>query len=294
VAKIPDELKQTDGLKSVRADIKRRQLRLSREDHVEYKHIVLERDYPFATLRIRRADDEGNSLDVEAVKDLRDSLTELADDPNIKVLFVTGNDRVFSVGADVKKIKDLTPWEVRDLVRRGKAVFQRLEEMDCVTIALINGLALGGGLELAMCCDFRIASPKARFGLVEAKIGIVPGWGGTQRLPRIIGMARALEMVYTGETIKSDEALKLGLIQRIIEKGQDIEEEGRKYAEKFVKLSKISLMLGKRAVRTGFEMPLIYGNALESELFTLAWASKDREEGFNAFLEKRKPDFKDE
>jgi len=294
VAKIPDELKQAEGLKSVRADIKRRRLKLCREDLVEYKHIVLERDYPFATLRIRRTDDDGNSLNIEAVRDLRDALIELADDPNIKVLFVTGNDRVFSVGADVAQIKDLNPWEVRDLVRRGKDVFQRLEELDFVTIALLNGLALGGGLELAMCCDFRISSPKARFGLVEAKIGLIPGWGGTQRLPKIIGMARALEMVYTGETIKPDEALRLGLVQQIIGKDDDIEEEGRKYAEKFLKLSKVSLMLGKRAVRTGFEMPLIYGNALESELFTLAWASKDRMEGFDAFLQKRKPDFKDE
>ncbi len=294
MVKTPDELKRAEELKDVKEDIKRRTVQISPEGAMEYEHIKIERDYPFATLRITRSDDPSNSLNVKAVRELGNALYELSDDMNIKVLFITGNGRLFSTGADVRQIKDLGPWEVRDLTRRGKEVFQRVEEMDCVTIALINGLCLGGGLELALACDFRIAVPKARLGLVEAKIGLIPGWGGTQRLPKVIGFSRALEMVYTGDTIKPDEAFKLGLVQLVIEAGQDLEEEGRKYAQKFLKMSRIALMLGKRAVRAGYEMPLIYGNALESELFALAWKSKDRKEGFDAFLEKRKPKFTDE
>lgn len=294
MVKTPDDLKKTEELKDVKADIKRRTIKISWEGAMELEHIIIEKDHPFATLRINRSDDPSNTLSIDTVRELRDALNQLSEDIKIKVLFVTGNERVFSTGADVKQIKDLGPWEIRDLARRGKEVFQRLEEMDCVTIALVNGLALGGGLELAMCCDFRICVPKARFGLVEPRIGLIPGWGGTQRLPRIVGVARALEMVYTGETIKADEAFNLGLVQLIIGNDQDLEEEGRKYAQKFLKLSRVSLMLGKRAVRTGFEMPLAYGSAFETELFTLAWGSKDRKEGFDAFLEKRKPKFIDE
>ena len=294
MVKTPDEIKQTDDLKEIKAAIKQRVLKISKESAVEYKHIAIEHDYPFTTLRIKRADDEYNSLSIEAIRELRDALNVLSDDPNIKILFVTGNDRVFCTGADVKQIQNLDQWEVRDLAHRGKEVFQRLEEIDFVTIALVNGLALGGGLELAMCCDFRIASPKARFGLVEAKIGLIPGWGGTQRLPRIVGIPRALEMVYTGDTIRAEEALQLGLVQVLIDKDEDLEEAGRKFARKFLKLSRVTLMLGKRAVRIGCEMPLAYGDAFESELFTLAWTSKDRKEGFDAFLKKRKADFKDE
>ena len=294
MVKTPDEIKQTDDLKEIKAAIKQRVLRISKEVAVEYKHLKVESDYPFTTLRIKRADDEYNSLSIEVIRELRDALNILSDDPNIKILFITGNDRVFSTGADVKQIRNLDLWEVRDLAHRGKEVFQRLEEIDYVTIALVNGLALGGGLELAMCCDFRIASPKARFGLVEAKIGLIPGWGGTQRLPRIVGIPRALEMVYTGDTIRAEEALQLGLVQVLIDKDEDLAEAGRKFAQRFLKLSRVTLMLGKRAVRIGFEMPLSYGDAFESELFTLAWASKDRKEGIDALFEKRKPEFKDE
>ncbi len=292
--KRPDSTRKTDSLKDVKAAIKKRAIKVYQEGKVDYKNIIIERDYPFATLRIRRPDDDYNTLSIETTREMRDALNSLSDDLNIKVLFIAGHDRVFSTGADVKQIQKLDAWEVRDLVRRGKEVFQRVEETDFVTIALINGLALGGGLELALCCDFRIATAKARFGLVEAKIGLIPGWGGTQRLTRILGMPRTLELVYTGETIRAEEALELGLIQKLIGKDEDLEKAGREYAGKFIKLSRVTLMLGKRAVRTGSEMPLAYGAAFESELFTLAWTSKDRREGFDAFLNKRKPEFKDE
>ena len=258
-----------------------------------FNHLDLICEYPYAVLRLDREGDQLNTLDYKICQEIYDALEIVWDDDKIKTLIVTGNERVFSTGADMKSLHKISPYEARHLSRRGKEAFGRLEEINVPTIAAINGLCIGGGLELALCCDFRIASTKARFAQSEVNIGVIPGWGGCLRLPRIIGQANALRMIFTGEMISAKEALDLGLIQKLVKSEEDILEVAREYAKPFVNRSRISLMLAKRAVKTGLEIPLKYACEFESELFGFAWTSEDREEGVESFLKKEKPKWKD-
>lgn len=257
-----------------------------------YKDIEVIKDYPFVIVRINRAGDQLNTLNLSACNELDAALSEIWDDTESRVLILTGNDRVFSTGADVPSIKDISPHEARHFARGGKMAFARLEELNIPTIAAINGLCLGGGLELALCCDFRIASQKARFAQSEVNIGLIPGWGGCVRLPRTIGQTNAMRMIMTGEMINAKEALEIGLISNIVPSNESVVDCCKEFAKPFVSRSRIALMYAKKAIKTGMEIPLKYANDLESEMFGFAWASEDREEGIDAFLKKEKPEWK--
>ena len=185
-----------------------------------------------------------------------------------------------------------SPNEARHFARSGKLAFGRLEELNIPTIAAINGLCLGGGLELALTCDFRIATQKARFAQSEVNIGIIPGWGGCLRLPRVIGLSRAMRMILSGEMISAKEALEIGLINKLAPNDGDIIDVCKEYAKPFLNRSRVALMYAKRAIKAGYEIPLKYANELENELFGFAWASEDRVEGIDAFLKKEKPVWK--
>ena len=258
-----------------------------------YDHLDLIYDLPYAILRINRQGDQLNTLDTESCREIYDILEEVWDDDKIKTLIVTGNDRVFCTGADVRALQHIGALEARHLSRRGKEAFGRLEEINVPTIAAINGLCIGGGLELSLCCDFRIASSKAKFSQSEVNIGLIPGWGGCLRLPRIIGQANALRLIYTGEMINAKEAFDLGLVQKVVPTEDDLIEAAKEYAKPFVNRSRVSLAFAKRAVKTGLEIPLKYAEDLESELFGFSWSSEDRKEGIDAFLKKEKPEWKD-
>ncbi len=224
---------------------------------------------------------------------MANALRTVEHDPKIRVLIVTGNDKTFSTGVDVSdsSVEGMDALEARFLSRLGKQMFGRLDALEIPTIAAINGTALGGGLELALSCDFRIASERALFGLPESNLGIIPGWGGTQRLVRHVGYAKAMELILTGEIIKANDALALGIIQEVVPKGEDVVEASKKWSEKFTKRSRVALALCKKAVRMAAELPLRYGEEFETELFALAWASKHRKLGIDAFLDRKKPDF---
>jgi len=258
-----------------------------------FNHLNLIYEYPFVTLRIDRENDQLNTLDIETCREIYDALEIIWDDEQIKTLIVTGNDRVFSTGADLKWLSNVSPYAARHFSRRGKEAFGRLEELNIPTIAAINGLCIGGGLELALCCDFRIASTKARFSQSETNIGLIPGWGGCLRLPRVIGQANALRLIYTGEMINAKDALELGLVQQLVPAENDCVEAAKEYAKPFVNRSKIALMFAKRAVVTGIEIPLKYAYELESDLFGFTWTSEDCKEGIQSFLKKEKPKWKD-
>ena len=258
-----------------------------------FHHLDLIYEHPYVILRLNRENDQLNTLDMEICREIYDALEIIWDDEKVKALIVTGNDRVFSTGADLRSLHNISPYEARHLARRGKEAIGRLEDLNIPTIAAINGLCIGGGLELSLCCDFRIASTKACFSQGEVNIGIIPGWGGCLRLPRVIGQANALKMIFSGEMINAKDALELGLIQKIIPTEEDIVEAAKEYARPFVNRSRISLMFAKRAVKTGLEIPLKYAYDIESELFGFAWASEDRVEGMESFLKKEKPKWKD-
>lgn len=251
---------------------------------LDWPHLELRLEYPFAVLQLRRPDDKWNTMNTSTMSMLDEALEWVYQDPNIKTLIVTGQDPVFTTGADVRgELHQLDQWEVRDFVRRGKQVFAKFEEMDCPTIAAINGLALGGGMELILCCDFRIAVPKARMGLTEANLAIVPGWGGSQRLVRTVGKTEALRMIYSGEQVRADRALETGLISAIVP-AESLLDDCRAFAKDFVNKSRLTLGLGKREVYLGLETSLHYGNAAESEMIALSWTSQDRQAALKAFV----------
>ncbi len=259
----------------------------------ELKDIRLEIDYPYAILRIDRKGSKFNNFIPDLIYEMDAVLSEVEHDKKIRVLILTGTKRVFSTGVDVlhKEIREMDPSQARYFSRTGKIMFNRLEALDIPTVAALNGTALGGGLELALACDFRVASERAGLGLPESNLGIIPGWGGTQRLIRHVGYARAMEMILAGELIKASEALELGLVQVVVPKGEDVIDAAKKFSEKFTTRSRVALAICKRAVRMAAELPLKLGEEYEADLFAFTWASRHRKLGIDAFAEREKPEF---
>jgi enoyl-CoA hydratase len=209
-----------------------------------------------------------------------------------RVLLITGaGDKAFCAGADITELRNRDTMSKKRGAEKGQAVFAKLTELPIPSVAVINGFAFGGGLELAMACTFRIATPAAKMGLPEIKLGLIPGYGGTQRLPRLIGEARALEMVMTGRTVKADEAGRIGLVNRVVE-GDPIE-QALAFTREFTRFSLPALQFARSAVARALDVPVNEGLKIEAELSTLAYGMRDAEEGMAAFEEKRKPSFTD-
>ncbi len=232
-----------------------------------------------------------NALSFAILQEIADAIDAAATMP-ARALIITGaGEKAFCAGADIKELRG------RDLVAQkrgaefGQAVFARLDAHPLPSIAAINGYAFGGGLELAMACTFRIGAPTAKMGLPEIKLGLIPGYGGTQRLPRLVGEARALDMIMTGRTVGAEEAERIGLLNRIAE--GDVVEAAIAYARSFSGFSLPTLGFARAAVRRALDLPIHEGLKVEADLSTLAYRTQDAEEGMAAFAEKRKPEFKD-
>ena len=214
------------------------------------------------------------------------------DEGEVRALLVAGaGDRAFCAGADVKELTGRTPLEHRRGLRFGQALFERIADLPVPSIAVIDGFALGGGLELAMACTFRLATSAARMGLPEIKLGLVPGYGGTQRLPRLVGEANALDIVMTGRMVKADEGLSMGLVNRIVE--GDPVEAGLAFAAELTGYSLPALRLAREAVRRALDLPVREGLEVEADIGALSYQTADAAEGMSAFIEKRPPDFRD-
>lgn len=233
-----------------------------------------------------------NALSFQIIRDIGAAIDEVAGRGGVRALFFRGTgDKAFCAGADIKELRHRTLVEQKRGSELGQFVFAKLDALPIASIALINGYAFGGGLELALACTFRLASNSAKFGLPEVKLGLIPGYGGTQRLPRLIGEARALEMILTGKTIDAAEAERVGLVNHVVE--GDLFEAGIDFAAKFTRYSLPVLDFARRAVQRAGDLPLTEGLRVEAELSTLAYRTGDAEEGMAAFQEKRKPEFKD-
>jgi enoyl-CoA hydratase len=225
--------------------------------------------------------------------DLDAAIDSVASDPAVKVIVITGQGRFFVAGADINQLdKVKNRDEGAALARNGQRVLSKIEQLTKPVICAINGMALGGGLELAMACHIRVASEAARFGQPEINLGIIPGFGGTQRLSRIIGPARATELILTGEMISAEEAQRLGLLNAVVGPDQ-LEETVRALAEKIAAKSMPAIRAALRAIGGGLDVSLADGLALEAKVFGEICETEDKTEGMRAFLEKRQPNFQD-
>jgi len=235
---------------------------------------------------------ELNAQNSKMLAELTALLTDIEMDDGVKVVIITGSgDKAFIAGSDVKEMQTKTSQSIREFHTANRIMLEKIERLPKPVIAAINGFALGGGCELAMSCDFRIAAENARFGQPEINLGIIPGAGGTQRLTRLVGMTKAKELILTGDIIDADTALNIGLVNKVVPQ-YDLMSEAKALAQKLLTKSSAALSLAKAAINCGWQMPLSSALDLEMQCFSLCFATEDHKEGMSAFIEKRKPDFK--
>jgi len=256
-----------------------------------YENLKLEREQNVLWLILNRAH-RLNAFNDVLLEELADALDTAEKDASIRCIVVIGDgDRAFSAGADVTMFPKATAVKAEEFSRMGQKVFGKIEEMSKPVIAAINGFALGGGLELALACDFRVAAEHAELGSPEIGLGLIPGWGGTQRVVRLIGLARAKEIVMLGNRLKADEALKIGLINKVVHYDK-LRDEVREMAKKLADGPPIAMKYAKHALNFGTQVPLETGLRLEAGLMGLTFSTDDLKEGLEAFMGRRKAEFK--
>lgn len=257
----------------------------------DYRYLRVDLHEHAALLTIDRTE-KLNALDSDVLEELADAVTEAFLDDDVRGIVITGaGDKAFVAGADIEMLVEQDVIEGRNNSLIGQDVMETIEDGPKPVIAAVNGYALGGGCELALACDFRIASTKAVFGLPEVGLGIIPGYGGTQRLPRLVGTGHALELILSGGKIDAQEAMRIGLVNRVVEPTALIE-EALACVARIAKQGPVAVEFAKQAVRRGMLMSLKDGFELESDLFGMISSTADMKEGMRAFLDKRKPEFR--
>jgi len=258
---------------------------------MSFENIILETENSIATIFFNRPK-ALNALNNALFDELNIALDEINANRDIKVLILTGKgDKAFVAGADIAELVKMNPLQGKYFSRKGQKIFSKLEELPIPTIAAVNGFALGGGLEAAMGCDFIYASEKALFGLPEINLGLIPGFGGTQRLARRVGINKAKELVFTGKNINAQTAFDYGIVNKIC-KPEELMEDVLKTANIIASKGKTALRSAKEAIQNGLNADIETGCKIENDIFGLTMASEDAKEGTTAFLEKRKPEFK--
>ena len=252
--------------------------------------LQLTRREEFAIVVLRRPE-VLNALNYETLRALDGALDEVERSDARAVLITGDGTRAFCAGADIGELVGRSVTQKYEGTRLGQRVFSRLEGLRLPSIALVNGFALGGGCELALASTFRLAAPGARFGLPEVKLGLVPGYGGTQRLPRLVGMSAALEIMMSGRMVPADEALRMGLVSRVVD--GDLVEAGMAFARAFTRHSLLALELIRDSALRGIDVPIADGLRIEADLSTVSMLSEDGAEGIRAFIEKRGAIFRD-
>ena len=257
----------------------------------EFANLLLEREGPIAIVTVNRPK-VLNALNTQTLQELDRAIALLAADAGVHAVVLTGaGEKAFVAGADISELASLTPAAARDHAAMGQRVFDAIERMGKPVIAAINGYALGGGCELAMACTIRIASETAKLGQPEVNLGLIPGFAGTQRLPRLVGAGRALELLLLGDPIDAGEALRIGLVNKVVAPAA-LAEEARRVAAALAAKAPLAVRYILEAVHGGAQSTLAEGQAAEAALFGLTAATDDMREGTRAFLEKRNPEFK--
>jgi enoyl-CoA hydratase len=261
---------------------------------MDFKNLIYKKENGIAQIIINRPE-KRNALNRATRLEMADALEDTKTDPSVKVLVISGSGgKSFISGSDLTELSTFTPLEMEDFVSNlGQQFYTRFEQLEKPVVAMINGLCLGAGLELAMACDIRIASNSSRFGQPEILLGIMPGGGGTQRLSRLVGIGKAKELIFTGNMIDAQEALRIGLVNQITPT-ENLEEVVMSMAKHIAEQSPLSIKWAKKSINAGQETTLSMGMAYEALAECLLFSSKDREEGMDAFFEKRKPQFKGE
>ncbi|HHV16644.1 MAG TPA: short-chain-enoyl-CoA hydratase [Gelria sp.] len=256
-----------------------------------YKFILLEKEDGIGILYINRPE-AMNALNTGVLEEIIQVAEEISRDDEIQVLIITGaGDRAFVAGADIKEMHELTAVKGREFGYIGQAAFRAIEKLEKPVIAAVNGFALGGGCELAMAADIRLASDKAKFGQPEVGLGITPGFGGTQRLPRLVGEGRAMELILTANTIDAEEAYRIGLVNHIYP-AATLLDEARKMARKIMGNAPLAVKYSKSAINKGLQTDIDTGMAIEADLFGICFSTEDQKAGMGAFLNKEKTSFK--
>ena len=257
----------------------------------EGPHITVATEERIAVLTINHP--PANALSRQTMGELQSALNQVKQDANVKVVIITGSGPVFIAGADVKEIAQLTsPQEAQLVASEGQAIITAIQRLGKPVIAAINGFCLGGGCELALACHLRVAGEKARLGQPEISLGIIPGFGGTQRLTRLVGKARAAELILTGDIINAQEALRIGLVNKVVPQ-EEVLKEAKGLARKIAGKGAVAIQLSLQAMEEGLTLSLDEGLALEATLFGRIVQTDDMREGLAAFLAKRQPQFKD-
>lgn len=252
-------------------------------------HVRLRHEGSVSTLTIARSD-KMNALDAELLEGIRDAVHELGGRTETRCAIVTGEGKAFVAGADIASMKKMSSGQAREFAALGHATFDAIETLPFPVIAAVNGFALGGGCELVLACDFAYASDKAKLGQPETKLGIIPGFGGTHRLARRVGLGRAREIIYTGEMISADEAARMGLVNRVVG-ADDLESEVRKTADGIAANGPRAVAAAKRALREGADRRADDAKADEIATFAGCFESEEPREGMDAFVSKRTPTF---
>jgi enoyl-CoA hydratase len=257
---------------------------------MDYKNITVETDGHLAIMTINRPK-ALNALNDETLTEMDDAFHDLENNGQTRVMILTGVEKAFVAGADIGELMAADDEGGRMISTKGNTLFKTIEDSGIVSIAAINGFALGGGCELAMACDIRIASEKAKLGQPEVNLGIIPGYGGTQRLSRLVGKGKAKELILTGDMVKAEEAMSIGLVDKIVNP-DELMEKAKEMAGKILSKGPVAIRLAKAAINFGSEASLVEGIAFEIQKFSEIFDTEDKNEGTRAFLEKRAPAFK--
>jgi len=258
---------------------------------MEYKNLLLEKEKGLAIVTVNRIR-ALNSLNHETISELLGVFQELSDDPEVRVIILTGaGEKAFVAGADIGELKLFNTEQGEKESRRGHELMHLIEEMPKVVIAAVSGFALGGGCEIAMACDIRLASESARLGQPEVNLGVIPGYGGTQRLPRLVGKGKAKQLIFTGDIIDAREAHRIGLVEHVHPQAE-LMEKARLLAGKILSKGPLAIVAAKKCVNEGLETDLASGCEIEIAEFGKIFGTEDKMEGTTAFLEKRKPEFR--
>ena len=255
-----------------------------------YTKLIIEKQENICTVKINNPE-ALNALNSTILKELDATFAEIKEDNSIDVVILTGEGRSFVAGADISQMCEMNAIEGKAFGELGASVFRKIELLDKVVIAAVNGFALGGGCELAMACDIRVAYVKAKFGQPEVGLGITPGFSGTQRLARVVGIGKAKELIYTADVIVAEEAYRIGLVNKVVAP-EVLMDECMAMAKKIASKAPLAVRYAKEAINRGIETDIDTGISIEADLFGLCFSTEDQKEGMQAFLGKRNADFK--